>query len=136
MTIGLLLAAAPAGATTVFTHNFLGSFDGDRLEGAGQRLDAGRSPSGRSEINQSTGNVFVWDLGIGTIDKFDCQRKPAGLFSTHGPASTASNAPYRAVCRSPATATLTVDSSGRPAMGGSTSSRGAGGTPSPPTAPT
>ena len=84
MTIGLLLAAGQAGATTVYTHNFLGSFDGAGSKGPGNVSTGPLNQVGPLAINQSTGNVFVWDTGIATLDKFDASGNPAGLCLARG----------------------------------------------------
>ncbi len=116
MTIGLLLAAAPAGATTVFTHNFLGSFDGAASKGPGNVSTGPLNTVGPLGINQSTGNVFVWDLGIGTIDKFDASGNPQA-FSSLGAGINSQNAPYLGGLPIYGDGDLAVDSSGTASEG-------------------
>src|SRR5829696_1400957 len=81
--LALLLSAAPASATTIFTHTFVKSFDA-----AGSQSSSGSTGPFSSvdhlALDQSTGAVYVLDTGYGVLSKFDSEGNPSP-FSALGP---------------------------------------------------
>jgi hypothetical protein len=73
--VGLVLAAAPAGATTIYTHPFIKSFDAT----GSQSSSGSTAPFGNVDhvaLDQSTGAVYVLDTGLGVVTKFDADGNP------------------------------------------------------------
>jgi hypothetical protein len=116
VTIGLLLAATPAGATTIYTHNFLGSFDGSGSKGPGNVSTGPLNTVGPLAINQSTGSVIVWDVGLGTLDKFDPSGNPQA-FASLGAGINSLNVPYLGGLPIYGDPDVTVDNSGTASQG-------------------
>jgi hypothetical protein len=76
--LGMALAAAPAGATTIFVHPFVKSFDATGSKSA-EGETGPFSNVDHIAIDQVTGNVYVLDLTLGTLDKFDSQGNPVAF---------------------------------------------------------
>jgi hypothetical protein len=76
--LGLVLTAAPASATTIFTHAFVKSFEGT----GSQSSTESTAPFGNVDhiaVDQSNGTVYVLDTGRGVITKFDADGNPSAF---------------------------------------------------------
>jgi hypothetical protein len=110
--IGLALAATPAGATTIYTHPFISSFDGAGSQGSG-------GPTGplstyevdHIAIDSSSEAVYVIDTGRSIIDKFGPTGNPVA-FSALGAGINSITVPEMN-----GAANLAVDNSGTGSQG-------------------
>src|SRR6185503_12492927 len=76
--LGLALAAAPAGATTIYVHPYVKSFDATGSKSTTEET----SPIYNVDhiaIDQSTGNIYVLDLARNVVYKFDSQGNPSAF---------------------------------------------------------
>lgn len=77
---GLVVTAGPVGATTIYTHPFIKSFDGTGSESS----EGSTGPFSPYEVNhiaidQSNGNVYVLDMGHHVLSKFDSNGNPSAF---------------------------------------------------------
>src|SRR5215216_2731769 len=110
MLLGLALSAAPAAATTIFTHPFEKSFEA----GASQSSSGSTSPFGNVDhiaIDQSNGAVYVLDNGLGVVTRFDADGDPFP-FSGLGPGVNSISVPNLF-----GTTDVVVDNSGTSSQG-------------------
>jgi hypothetical protein len=77
--LALALGASQAGATTIYVHKFLSSFDGTGSKSvSGATGPLGFFP-GRIAIDEATESVYVIDPDHGVISKFDKDGKPSAF---------------------------------------------------------
>jgi hypothetical protein len=79
MLAALALGGSQAGATTIFVHKYLGSFDGTGSKSVNGETGPLPFFPGRIAIDEETGSVYVIDPEHGVISKFDADGNPSAF---------------------------------------------------------